>query len=115
MPYVKRDGNNQVIALYTEAPSECAEDAELLPAQHDDVLKFLNENTEDKNSLQFLSTSDYELVRVLEDLIELLMDKNLILFTELPAEAQKKLVRRRDARHNLHQIDALMVDENDIL
>ena len=112
MPYIKRDENNNITALYTKPPFD---DAECLPAHHDDVIKFLNEHGEDQSSLKFLSNSDYELVRVLEDLIELLMDKNLILFTELPAAAQQKLVQRRHARDNLREIDALMIDENDIL
>jgi len=112
MPYVKRDNDNQIIAIYAEAPSE---QAEYLPTSHQDVIKFLNVNSSEEQSLQFLTSSDYELVRVLEDLIELLMDKNLVLFTELPVAAQRKLVQRRKARKNLREENALMVDEDDIL
>jgi len=112
MPYVKRDKDNQVIAIYAEAPSD---DAEYLAASHQDVIGFLNLNASEEQSLQFLTSSDYELVRVLEDLIELLMDKNLVLFTELPSAAQRKLVQRRKARQNLREENTLMVDEDDIL
>lgn len=112
MPYVKRDDDNQIIAIYTEAPSE---DTEHLAADHQDVIRFLNINASDGHSLQFLSSSDYQLVRVLEDLIELLVDKNIVLFTDLPSAAQRKLTQRRRARQNLREENALMVDEDDIL
>ena len=109
MPYIKRDKNNNITALYTEPPFD---DAECLPAHHDDVIKFLNEYSDDQSSLKFLNGSDYELVRVLEDLIELLMNKNLILFTELPTAAQQKLVQRRHARDNLREIDVFALSSD---
>lgn len=112
MPYVKRDKDNKVIAVYAEAPSE---DAEYLASSHSDVIGFLNLNASEEQSLQFLTSSDYELVRVLEDLIELLIDKNIVLFTDLPFAAQHKLVQRRRARQNLREENTLMVDEDDIL
>ncbi len=112
MPYVNRDKDNQVIAIFAEEPTE---GAEYLAASHPDVIGFLNMNASEEQSLQFLTSSDYELVRVLEDLIELLIDKNVVLFTELPSAAQRKLVQRRKARQNLREEDALMIGEDDIL
>lgn len=113
MPYIKRDqNNNQVIALFAEPPSA---DAEYLPSSDPAVMGFLNSNPKDLDSIQFLSRSDYEMVRVLEDLIELLVDKNLLLFTELPVAAQQKLMRRRGVRKNLGETPGLMVEGNDIL
>jgi len=47
----------------------------------------------------FLEQSDIELVRVLEDLVDVLTQKGVILFTELPEAAQQKLLRRKTARH----------------
>lgn len=46
----------------------------------------------------FLNESDIELVRVLEDLIDLLTAKHNILFTDLPEAAQEKLLKRKNAR-----------------
>jgi hypothetical protein len=37
-------------------------------------------------------------VRVLDDLVNLLIDKNLIRFTDLPVAAQRKLIERRGLR-----------------
>lgn len=112
MPYIERNQNNQIIALFAEAPSG---DAEYLPSSDIDVMGFLNSSPTDEHSIQFLTSSDYELVRVLEDLIEVLVEKDLLLFTELPVAAQKKLMQRRSVRKNLSESGGLMVDENDIL
>ena len=47
---------------------------------------------------------------VLEDLVDLLIDKKLILFTELPPAAQEKLRGRKQIRQKLGSAD-LMVDD----
>lgn len=112
MPYIERNKDNHIIAIYAEAQSD---DTEFLATTHPDVIKFLNMNASEEQSLQFLTSSDYELVRVLEDLIELLVDKNVVLFTDLPSPAQRKLVQRKRARQNLREESAIMVDEDDIL
>ena len=45
-----------------------------------------------------LTQSDLALVRVLEDLIDTLIEKGLIQFTDLPPAAQAKLLSRRETR-----------------
>jgi len=112
MPYIERDTDNRITAIFAEAQSD---DTEFLATTHPDVISFLNANASEEQSLQFLTSSDYELVRVLEDLIELLVDKNVVLFTDLPSPAQRKLVQRKRARQNLREENQLMVNENDIL
>lgn len=65
-----------------------------------------------------LNSSDVELVRVIEDIVEVLIGKNLIMFTDLPEAAQLKLNSRSRIRHDLrhlHSLENLMLDENDIL
>ena len=59
---------------------------------------------------QEIITKDNAIVRVLEDLVDLLIDKKLILFTELPAAAQEKLSGRKRIRQQLGSGD-LMVDD----
>ena len=49
--------------------------------------------------------SDIGLARVLEDLISLLIEKELIQFTELPKEAQKRLIDRHALRINSIKVD----------
>ena len=50
---------------------------------------------------QALAESDAQLVRVLDDVIELLIEKQVFLFTELPQAAQDKLLKRRWYRQQL--------------
>ena len=54
-----------------------------------------------------LASSDLMLVRVLEDLIDLLIDKDLICFTDLPQVAQQKLLDRRSIRTDIKGLDLL--------
>ena len=55
-----------------------------------------------------LSESDIGLARVLEDLIDVLITRGHIQFTDLPQAAQAKLLERRQTRANLtHRLDLL--------
>ncbi|TYL48181.1 hypothetical protein [Marinomonas sp. IMCC 4694] len=60
-----------------------------------------------------LDNSDSDMMRVLEDLVDLLTEKRLIQFTELPLAAQKKLLGRKWVRgvHNGHD-DSLMTNND---
>jgi len=50
---------------------------------------------------QALQKSDADIARVTEDLIYLLVQKNIILFTELPEAVQAKLLSREKLRDEL--------------
>jgi hypothetical protein len=45
-----------------------------------------------------LGATDLEFVRVLEDVVQLLIDKGVILFTDLPDSAQQKIMLRQQLR-----------------
>lgn len=59
-----------------------------------------------------LAHSDRAFIRVLEDLIDLLTARSVILFTDLPAAAQAKLLERRSARAAIYKLD-LLDDQDD--
>jgi len=65
-------------------------------------------------AMKQLSPSDTETIRVIEDLVDLLIEKKLILLTDLPAAAQKKLSERRQIRGDLCVHGNVIVDEEDI-
>lgn len=69
-------------------------------------------NNENASTQQMLTSSDSEMMRVLEDLVELLVEKRIIQFTELPLPAQKKLLSRKWVRgvHSGHE-ENLLSDE----
>lgn len=60
-----------------------------------------------------LEQSDQAMARVLEDVINLLVDKGTIRFTDLPDAAQQKLLNRRELRDQ-HQGINLLDDGDDL-
>ncbi|MBP9147430.1 MAG: hypothetical protein KBG00_01515 [Rhodoferax sp.] len=64
-----------------------------------------------------LSQSDGGLARVLEDVIDVLITRGLIQFTDLPQAAQDKLLERRQSRANLsNRLQLMPLDgENGLL
>ena len=88
MPYVRRDAQGTLLSLHRTAEagaSEWLDDADPL------VLAFLPP----ADGFQRL---DADFIRVLEDLIDVLIDKHVINMTDLPEAARDKLAVRRDHR-----------------
>ena len=54
-------------------------------------------------------------MRVLEDLINTLIDKKVILFTDLPIAAREKLSTREKIRGHLNTLDNLVGDDEGLL
>ncbi len=61
---------------------------------------------------QELTESDASLARITEDLIDILIQRGVIQFTDFPAAAQAKLLQRRQTRVNLSKRLKLL-DEGD--
>ena len=55
------------------------------------------------------------MIRIVEDLIELLIQKNLIMFTDLPNAAQQKILMRNQIRSVFQPGDPLLVDDDELL
>jgi hypothetical protein len=67
--------------------------------------------TEAPNPADELMESDAGMVRVLEDLIDVLIQRGVIQFTDLPVPAQTKLLQRRESRaHLADRLDLLGED-----
>lgn len=95
--YVKRDEKGRIEAV---SQREGSEFGEFLAAGSAELIAFLNEAGRGELHCRLAST-DLELVRVLEDLIDVLVKKEVIVFTDLPEAAQNKLLERRHTRVNL--------------
>jgi hypothetical protein len=67
------------------------------------------------DALERLAESDQSLVRVLEDLIDTLIGKNLIQFTDLPDPAQAKLLERRTLRHSVNALNLIEDDDQKLI
>jgi len=107
MLYVERDKIGNIIALHIKPEPNAQEQKSIMD---EEILEFLNKNVDTDPWIQLLSLSDIGIIRILEDLIDLLIRKNIILFTELPEEAQAKINDRKRVREKLGPGD-LMVDD----
>lgn len=111
MPYVARDRAGQI----TEVRAEPSADARESIAPDDaELCGFLGQEGGADDIQQALVASDLELIRVLEDLIAVLIDKRIIMLTDLPQAAQQKLARRYELRSKLADIGGIVVDADDI-
>jgi hypothetical protein len=60
-----------------------------------------------------MEQSDREMIRVYEDLVDLLVHKNLVLLTDLPIPAQQKLLRRKRLRAMLSPLADIINTEDE--
>lgn len=91
MLYVARDSAGQICELH---PAPVGTAQEEVTADNPDVLQFIHERWRESQ----LTELDRDFVRVIEDTIELLITKDIILFTDLPPKVQEKLLRRKEVR-----------------
>lgn len=84
-----------------------------LPADHPEIAAWLSDQTVE-DSLSQLRQSDHEMVRVLEDLIDVLISKGVISITDLPPPAQAKLLQRTRARDTLSGLNRLIGEDEDL-
>jgi hypothetical protein len=111
MPYILRNKEGQIKSFHQEQPSPEAE--LMVPENYQEIIDFLKIANSIDELQQVLSSSDAGIVRVLEDVIDLLCKNHAITFTDLPASAQKKLTIRKKIRAEISGIENLITDEND--
>ncbi|WMC11223.1 tryptophan synthase subunit beta like protein [Oceanimonas pelagia] len=108
--FVKRNAAGRVCAVSLEPTAEIHEK---ISADSPELRQFIGAGEEShETDLDTLQASDLALVRVLEDLIDVLIDKNLIQFTDLPPMAQQKLLSRQGLRRQ-HRLELLGDDNSD--
>lgn len=57
--------------------------------------------------------SDMEMIRVYEDLMDILMAKRIILLTDFPQAAQEKIVKRKKLRSSLAPITGMFAADEE--
>jgi hypothetical protein len=106
--WCRRNAEGQVIALTRQTLSAAERLAGGWDAQAPsaaEVGAFMRDVSSHANELR---QTDSDLARVLEDLIDALITRGLIQFTDLPQAAQAKLLERRQTRANLtHRLQLL--------
>lgn len=111
MLYVERNSDGEIVSVRRDPGGPKMEQKE---AADDEILEFLSKNGSKDSILHLLSTMDVSIIRILEDLIDLLVDKNIIMFSELPDQAQEKLRNRKHLRQQIGR-ETLLVEDSDIL
>ena len=122
MPFVKRDDNGNIIALYSAAEMPGLEE---VAADDPGLIDFLYDGDDDAAAKKDMVDSDLGLARLLEDLIDLLIEKGAFRFTDLPYAAQQKLLACRGLRKEFTYVETLFdsdegedfteIDEDDFL
>lgn len=105
--FIKRNESGEIVQVSREVTDECQE---FVSSCSPEIQAFVGDDDELKS--QALSKSDLDFVRVLEDVIEVLMDKGVISFTDLPEPAQRKLMERQSLRQRLNSVGLMSEDDD---
>ena len=95
MRFVLRNTSGSICSVHGEP----VPGAEALSVGHPEVQAFM---ASDEQQSSFAGL-DADLVRVLEDLIDVLIERNVLRITDLPAEAQQKLFARKHFRSRVQR------------
>lgn len=110
MYYIERDVQGRIIRVDTAPFFSMTEQGDALTPEIDE---WNRQRDIREASLLQLRQSDLEMVRVLEDLIDVLMSKGVISITDLPLVAQTKLSQRAQARRTLSGLEGLIADDEE--
>jgi len=106
MAYVLKNLQGSIVAV--SASEDIGEGWQLIENDAKEYLEFLENALAEKAPFR---ESDIQLARVLEDLISMLIERNLIQFTDFPLAAQKRLNDRQNMRKK-PQLSSIL-DDND--
>ena len=112
MPYIQRNKTGQIIVVSAEQTATTAERIEL---DSPELIAYLSQFSAAFDINGALAESDQALIRVVDDLVNVLVEKNLMRFTDLPDAAQKKLLERRSLRQSLTALKLLGDDEQGLI
>lgn len=94
MPYVLRDESGKIV----RASARTLHGGELLPHSHPDVIAFLQARGQDpknvEDALGELRKTDGEMARAVEDVIMVLLKKNILKLTDMPKAVQDRMALR---------------------
>jgi len=107
MPYVRRNADGSISSLHRERAPEALE---FLDDLHPDVQAFVGHGTHTPDDFNRL---DADFVRVIEDVIDTLIVKNIINITDLPGEAQAKLFARKSFRERVSKSSLRLFEPTD--
>ena len=95
MRYVARDINGNIRKVVVQPDDDATES---IFKENPELIAFVTEGGSQAALRAYLAASDADLLRVLEDLVNVLIDKGMLLLTDFPEPAQEKLMRRQSVR-----------------
>jgi len=107
MPFVHRDAEGTILAVYEEK----IDGTEEVQASDPALVAFIQKNIPLAAQQDEWVQSDLALSRVMEDLIDILIDKKIMMFTDFPKGAQEKLLERRGFRKEVSYVENLFGDD----
>ena len=110
MPFVRRDADGKVEAAFM-IPENGAD--EELPQGHPELLELFGIDAKTILAGDKWLQADLTFARVTEDLIDILIAKGVIAFTDLPVNAQEKLISRQGLRSELSYVESLFGSDED--
>jgi hypothetical protein len=116
MPYVARDDQGRIIEVRERETESAYEQVDL---DNPELVSHLSGNLDDGRGHDEiraeLKASDRELIRVIEDVITVLIDKRIFMLTDLPTAAQEKLARRYNLRSKLSDLGGIISDQEEFM
>ena len=106
MPFVKRNEEGSIVAVGDHRDEYLSEEV----YQNDMQLRAFLMGVAKERSL--MGETDVDFIRVVEDLIDILIRKNVLSFTDLPPEAQAKMRLRQSLRNNKKSDLNLLSDDD---
>lgn len=104
MPFVVRDDHGKISRISVRSLAN----GETLPHHHPDVIEFLKAHNQDpktvEEALAELRTTDAEMTRAIEDLIMVLLKKNVIKMSDLPRAVQDRMALRVKLRVKIEEV-----------
>jgi len=107
MPFVHKDADGKILAVY----EDLIDGTEEVASNDPELVAFITKNIPSASLDDDWVQSDLALSRVVEDLVDVLIEKNLIMFTDLPEGAQQKLMERRGLRKEFTYVENLFGDD----
>lgn len=109
MPFIIRDETGAIAGVFNQS----VEGGEELAEDDEELLNFVRETASVGEIDNQWVNSDLGLARVMEDLIDILIERNVINFTDFPDGAQKKLLERRGFRKEFAYVATLFGTPDD--
>jgi hypothetical protein len=114
MPYIIRDAEGKIVQVFEQPVTGAAEP---IAADSSELTK--NHKSHTANTMEALrrqlAESDGGMARLVEDLVDVLIGKGVIKFTDLPPAAGNKYLERLATRERMHAVKGIIVDADDII